>query len=63
MEERIRRDDKMCAEINRALDNLGHGSDELSYAIGWIKGCMRIAGRRDERDMERGTDGTEKTAG
>ena len=64
MEERIRLDDKMCAEINELLDNHGFGSEKLSYTLGEIMGCMSAAGRRARGgDWKGGTGGTEKAAG
>jgi hypothetical protein len=51
LEERARRDDKMCAEINGILDSHEYSQEGLAHALGWIAGCLEAAGRREKRDF------------
>jgi hypothetical protein len=46
LEERIRRDDRMCAEINRVLDTHGYTDRELAETLGRIGACLIHADRR-----------------
>jgi hypothetical protein len=66
LEERIRLDDRMCADINALLNSHGYSGRELAEALGKISCYMMAAGRREDTwDIERkGRAGeTEKAAG
>jgi hypothetical protein len=47
LEERIRRDDTMCAEINTLLDTHGWSSKDMAMTLGAIMSCLASAGRRE----------------
>jgi hypothetical protein len=50
LEERSRLDDRMCAEINKILnEETNYGPDEMARVLGGIEAQLIIAGRRDPR--------------
>ena len=46
MEVRIKKDDEMCLKINEYLDALKRNEISHPFAIGAIRSCLEIAGRR-----------------
>jgi hypothetical protein len=58
LEERVRLDDRICAEINEILDRLDYTGRGMAGALGRIGAVLSRAGRRKEKTFD-GADITE----